>query len=117
MIEGEGRGDGAGQGRGSDVASHQRAKDLADEHLRATGSAMRAASASRSARYGAWVVSYEDPADPAGLLCGGSVVVTDEGDAHDLGSVPGALDDLMVALGRWPGAEPADALGDDGRPA
>ncbi|WP_214058527.1 hypothetical protein [Nocardioides aquaticus] len=93
------------------MTSHQEAKRRADEHLREQGVRLRASGASRSARYGVWVVAYRDPAEPDAALDGGALVVTDEGGVHDMGSVPGALDDLMMALGRWPGAEPADVLG------
>ena len=37
-----------------------------------------------------------------------------QGDVHPLGSAPGSLDDLMIALGLWPGADPADVWARDG---
>lgn len=38
-------------------------------------------------------------------------MVTDAGQVLSLSSVPGALDDLMLALGLWPGREPAEVFG------
>ena len=36
-------------------------------------------------------------------------MVTDNGAAHALSTAPRSMDDLMWALGMWPGAEPAHA--------
>ncbi len=88
------------------MISHQEAKRLADQHLRSRGSSLVARHATRE--MGVWVVAYRDPAEPDEMLCGGGLVVTDDGDVHDVGSTPGALADLMLDLGRWPGAEPRD---------
>ncbi len=92
------------------MISHQEAKGLADVHLQ--GSGLVASHATRNQRYGVWLVGYVDPANPDQMLDGGGLVVTDEGDVHHPGSVPGLLDDLMIELGRWPGAEPVDVFGD-----
>ncbi len=92
------------------MISHQEAKRHANEHLRADGTRLVAGHATRNQRYGVWFVSYVEPERPDEMLIGGGLVVTDDGDVHDVGSVPGSLDDLMLALGRWPGAEPADVL-------
>lgn len=92
------------------------AKRAAQRHLDAGDSRLVVSRASRSVRYGVWLVDYRDPADLDAMLIGGSLVVTDEGDVHDISSVPGALDDLMLALGRWPGSDPQDVLDLDGRP-
>lgn len=86
----------------------------AGEHLRAEGSPWVAGAATRSLRFGVWLVGYRDPAAPDLPLDGGGLVVTDDGDVHEVGSAPGSLDDLMNALGRWPGAEPADVFEREG---
>jgi hypothetical protein len=91
------------------------AKRIAQEYLDATETALVAVHAQRNVRYGVWLVDYRDPAAPQAALDGGGLVVTDDLHVHDLGSVPSALDDLMLALGRWPGAEPA-AVTDLGGP-
>ncbi len=96
------------------VTSHEEAKSLANEHLSAEGSTLVATHATRSQRFGVWIISYGDPAAPGEQLDGGGLVVMDDGDVHDLGSAPGSLDDLMIALGRWPGAEPADVFEREG---
>jgi hypothetical protein len=44
----------------------------------------------------------------------GGLVVTDDGDVHELGSAPGSLDDLMIALGHWPGAETSGVWAHEG---
>ena len=80
--------------------SHQEAKKSANEHLRAVGSSLVAAHA--TSRQGVWVVSYEDPSHPDEILYGGALVVTDDGRVHNISSVPGALDDLLMDLGRSP---------------
>jgi len=89
------------------VISYQEAKRLANEHLRAEGSPWVARHATRNVRYGVSVVAYRDPTEPDEELTRGGLVVTDDGEVHNLGSAPGSLDDLMMALGRWPGAEPS----------
>jgi hypothetical protein len=48
------------------------------------------------------------------VLDGGGLVVTDGGQVHEHWSAPGSLDDLTVALGLWPGAEPADVWAREG---
>lgn len=96
------------------MISHQDAKRLADEHLRAEGSTWVASRVTRTSDFGVWLVCYVDPARPDEMLTGGELVVTDEGDIHDVGSVPGSLDDLMIALGRWPGAEPSEVWAREG---
>ncbi len=70
--------------------------------------------ATRNRRYGVWIVAYRDPAEPDVMLMGGALVVTDDGDVHNLGSAPGALDDLMMELGRRPGTEPSDVYAREG---
>lgn len=87
------------------------AKKLATEHLRADGSSLTASRATRNQRFGVWLVHYHDPARPDERLDGGGLVVTDAGQVLSLSSVPGALDDLMLALGLWPGREPAEVFG------
>ncbi len=94
------------------MSGDQTAKRLATEHLSAEGSTLVAGRATRSLRFAVWVVGYRDPERPGEALDGGGLVVTDDGNVHDLGSAPGSLDDLMVAC-RWPGAEPADVLAAD----
>lgn len=81
------------------MTSHQGAKRLAAAHLRAQGSALAVASATRDRRWPAWVVSYLDPASPDAVLVGGALVVTDDGVVHDVGSAPGSVDLLMLGLG------------------
>jgi len=83
--------------------SHQHAKRLANEYLRAEGSSLVASHATRDSRYGVWILDSRDPAEPDVMLYGGGLVVTDDGDVHSLSSVPSALDELMMDLGRWPG--------------
>jgi hypothetical protein len=56
--------------------------------------------ATRDRRFGVWIVGYRDPERPTEILDGGGFVVTDEGEVHDLGSAPGAVDELMLDLGR-----------------
>lgn len=72
------------------MSTHQKAKRIANEHLRAEDSTLVAVSAKRDHKYGVWVVSYVDPAYPTERLDGGALVVTDEGAVHDLGSPPDA---------------------------
>lgn len=81
------------------MISHQRAKALADAHLRARGSDLVAVHAARRAPWPAWVVSYADPAAPGEVLDGGALVVTDAGEVHGVSSVPGAVEDLLLGLG------------------
>ncbi len=97
-----------------DVISHQEAKRLADEHLRSEGSPWVASHATRNRRYGVWEGGHRDPAHPDEMLIGGALVVTDDGNVHDVGSAPGSLDDLMMALDLWPGAEPSDVWAREG---
>lgn len=99
------------------VRSHEQAKRVANEHLAAEGSTLVAMRARRHRRYGVWLVDYVDPAAPDELLVGGALVVTDARAVHDVGSAPGSLDDLMLALGLWPGADPADVFGTGDVPA
>jgi uracil-DNA glycosylase len=80
------------------VISHQQAMRLANEHLRAEDSPWVANHATRDSRYGVWIVSYRDPAEPDVMLDGGGLVVTDEGDVHNLSSVPESLEDVMMDL-------------------
>jgi uracil-DNA glycosylase len=89
------------------------AKKLAEGHLRGDGSPWAVVRATRNGRFGVWLVDYHDPARPGEVLAGGCLVVTDAGAVHSMGSVPGALDDLMMAVGLWPGKEPADVFADD----
>ncbi|NRQ48513.1 hypothetical protein [Aeromicrobium stalagmiti] len=49
-----------------------------------------------------WVVAYVDPEHPDDILVGGAIVVTDNGAVHTVGSIPDALDALMMALGATP---------------
>ena len=96
------------------MISHQEAKRRAAEHLRAEGSPSAGSRATRERRFGVWVIGYRDPERPDEMLDGGGLVVTDEGDVHDLGSAPGALDDLMLALGRSPMLDAADVSAREG---
>jgi len=48
------------------------------------------------------VVDYRDPDHPDEMLIGGALVVTDEGDVHEIGSRPDAVELLMESLGRSP---------------
>lgn len=84
------------------VTSHQGAKSLANEHLRARGSALVAMYARRVASHRAWVIAYRDSARPDEMLDGGGLVVTDEGDCYSVGSAPGEFERLMMRLDRWP---------------
>lgn len=86
--------------------THQEAKRIVAEHLRAEGSTWVAGRANRDHRYGVWIVSYRDPAHPREMLDGGALVVLDDGVVHSLGSTPDALDHLMMDLGI---SESADA--------
>jgi hypothetical protein len=96
------------------VISHQEAKRAAKAHLQAEGSSLVVRRATRDRRYGVWIVTYGDPADPDVMLDGGGLVVTDAGDVHNLDSAPGALDRLMAALGPRPGVEPSDVYAREG---
>jgi hypothetical protein len=82
------------------VISHQHAKRLANEHLRAKRSPLVAYGATRDRQYDVWVVGYRDPERLEVMLVGGALVVTDEGDVHEVGSAPDALDLLMLRIGR-----------------
>lgn len=84
------------------------AKRAAQQQLDADGSGLVAVRAARNVRFDVWLVDYREPADLDEMLVGGGLVVTDAGEVHDISSVPGALDDLMLALDRWPGHDPAD---------
>ncbi len=84
------------------MTSHQEAKRRAAAYLRAEGSPLAVSSAIRDRRFGVWVIGYRDPYRPDEMLDGGGLVVTDAGDVHVLGSAPGSLDNLMLALGRPP---------------
>lgn len=99
------------------VRSHVQAKRVANLHLAAEGATLVAKRATRNRRYGVWLVGYVDPTAPDQLLEGGALVVTDAGMVHDVGSAPGSLDDLMLALGLWPGADPADVFDPEDVPA
>jgi hypothetical protein len=92
------------------VLSREQTVERASAHLRAHGSPLVAspATTTRNRRFGVWVVGYRDAARSGEPFDGGALVVTDDGDVHDLGSAPGSLDHLMVALGLWPGASPSD---------
>ena len=82
------------------MLSHREAKRVANAHLQAQGSDLVAVRAHR--RRGVWVVEAVDPADPAERLTGeGGLAVTDNGDVHELSSVPGSLDRLVMDLGIW----------------
>ncbi len=96
------------------MISHQEAKRRAAEHLRVEGSPWAVSRATRERRYGVWIIGYRDPARPDEMLEGGGLVVTDEGDVHDLGSAPGSLDDLMHALGRSPMLDATDVYAREG---
>lgn len=84
------------------MISAQAAKQQADAHLRAEGSHLSALHASRDTKHGVWVVGYSDPDQPDEMLIGGALVVTDEGEVHEIGSTPDAVDLLMESLGRSP---------------
>jgi len=96
------------------VISHQQATRRAAEYLRAEGSPWAVAGASRDRRFDVWVTGYRDPESPDEMLDGGGLVVTDEGDVHNLGSAPGALDDLMLSLGRSPTVDVAEVYAREG---
>jgi hypothetical protein len=96
------------------VISHQEAKRAANAHLQAEGSSLVARRASRNRRYRVWIAAYIDPAEPDVMLDGGGLVVTDDGEVHNLGSAPGSLDSLMADLGRVPGAEPSEVYAREG---
>lgn len=83
------------------ISAHA-AKKLANEHLTAEGSGLVANRATRDQVHGVWVVSYVDPSHPVEMLVGGALVVTDDGEVHEMGSAPGALRHLMESLGRHP---------------
>lgn len=85
-----------------DMLTQQAAKKLANKHLSESGARFVAARATRSSEYGVWTVSYVDPDQPDEMLTGGALVVTDEGDVHELGSAPGALAELMATIQRLP---------------
>ncbi len=85
------------------MIAREQAARLAQDHV---GSPWIVGEPMRNERFGVWQVGFVDSATPGMPLAGGSLVVTDEGDVHDVGSAPGLLDDLMIALGRWPGAYP-----------
>lgn len=96
------------------MTSHIDAKKRATASLQERGSDLVAAHATRNKRFGVWIVDYHDPAHPDEVLVGGGLVVTDDGEVHNLGSAPGSLDDLMIALGLWPGAERSDVYAREG---
>lgn len=87
------------------------ARGQADAYLRAEGSSLKAAHASRNRKHGVWVVSYHDPSHPNDMLIGGALVVTDEGEVHGIGSTPDAVDLLMESLGRYPLGDADDEEG------
>lgn len=97
-----------------DMISHQRAKRLANEHLRAAGASFVATQATRHSQFGVWVIGYRHAAGPDVMLDGGGLVVTDDGEVHDLSSAPGALDNLLMELGRWPGTTLGDVFEREG---
>ncbi len=51
--------------------------------------------ASRDAHWTVWVVSYVDPLHPDEMLFGGALVVTDDGEVHEIDSQHDAVDELM----------------------
>lgn len=85
--------------------SHKTAKRVANAHLIAERSTLVAGPAKWDRRHEVWVVAPRDPAHSDELLYGGALVVTPEGDCHNIGSLPTAVDDLMIDLGRWPRLE------------
>lgn len=84
------------------MSSAQAAKDQANAHLRAEGSHLVALHTSRNKKHGVWVIGYRDPDHPDEMLIGGALVVTDEGEVHNIGSTPDAVDLLMESLLRSP---------------
>lgn len=80
------------------MISAQVAKKRANAHLLADGSRLVALHASRDSKYGVWVVDYRDPDSPEQMLVGGALVVTDQGEVHEIGSTPDAVDLLMTSL-------------------
>ena len=86
--------------------SHLAAKRIANAHLRADGSALIAGPAYWDRTHEVWVVAPRDPANRHEMLIGGALVVLPEGECHGIGSLPDAVDELMISLGRWPGLEP-----------
>lgn len=101
------------------MLSQQVAKQLANAHLRESGSRLVAGKSSRHASYGIWTVACVDPDQPDEMLTGGALVVTDAGEVHPVGSVPGALEELMAELGveRHLGDEIASNAGTPAVPA
>jgi uracil-DNA glycosylase len=87
------------------IISAQAAKKQAKAHLRAEGSRLVALHGYRDKKHGVWVVDYRDPDRPDEMLIGGALVVTDEGEVHEIGSTPDAVDLLMESLGRSPFGE------------
>jgi hypothetical protein len=96
------------------VISHQEVERAANAHLQAEGSSLVAHHAARNRDYGVWLVAYRDAAEPDVMLDGGGLVVADDDELRDFGSAPGSLDDLMMALGRWPGVERSDVYAREG---
>jgi hypothetical protein len=76
--------------------THQRAKKLATEHLASGGSPLVATHATK--RRGSWLVSYGDPERPDELVCGGCLIVQDDGTVHEVGSLPDELDEVLMDL-------------------
>ena len=83
--------------------SHQAAKRIANALLRAHGSCLAAGPAHWDRTHEVWVVAPRDPAHPDEMLIGGALVVIPGGECHEIGSLPDAVDELMMSLGRWPG--------------
>lgn len=82
--------------------SHQVAKRIVSDHLRAEGVDLVAGPAIWDRFYGVWIVAERDPAQPDEMLFGGAHVVTADGSVHGVGSAPGSLEMLMEHLGIRP---------------
>jgi hypothetical protein len=89
---------------------------LVDEHLSAESAVLRPRRPSRNLRFGVWVVDVGDEALPDEDHVEKRLVVTDAGAVYETSPDQGALDDLMLALGLWPGADPADVFGEEDGP-
>jgi uracil-DNA glycosylase len=82
------------------VITAREAKRRATEHLVAEGSRWVVARATFDRRFSVWVIGYIDPDSPEDVLSGGGLVVTEDGEVHNVGSATGSLESLMSGLGR-----------------
>jgi uracil-DNA glycosylase len=80
------------------MITENEAKRHASDHLSAEGSPWVISRATFNRQFGVWLVGYKDPERPSELLVGGGLVVTEDGNVHNVGSAPGALEELMHEL-------------------